>query len=295
MLFLTPVVFGVAWWLGLYLIVRDPRNPLLRRSGIGLLAYALALVIEPLYLAGGSTLLRSVATALAFLPAMWWVGAALRLLPESPRRHLLEAWWQVGLLPVYSAALLAATFTGVFNGARAPAPAYLALGALVLMPLIGCLLLLVRERHALRPAGFKRVVIVMTIFLGLGTALLLTPFDWLPRAFVLLSIGFDLAWLGVAVTVWDAFDAGETLRRDMLRSLIAATAAALLFGGLVGLTMAFGATITPCTSPMSPACAPTAAATRNTPTTRSHARHWPGSMRRYLNVPSTTGRMPPPG
>ncbi len=185
-------------------------------------------------------MLRGFATALAFLPAICWVGAAIRLLPESPRRDLLDAGWQLGLLPASIAALLAAALTGVLASTVAPPPAYLALGALVLTPLIGCLLLLVQKRKTLRPAGFISIVVVMTIFLGLGTALLLTPFGWLPRTFILFSIGFDLTLLGVAVAVWDAFDAGETLRRDMLRSLIAAAAAAFLFGGLVGLTIVFG-------------------------------------------------------
>ena len=40
---LTVVAFGFAWWLGLYLLARDPRKPTLRRAGLGLLAYGLAL------------------------------------------------------------------------------------------------------------------------------------------------------------------------------------------------------------------------------------------------------------
>ena len=35
-------VYGLALWLGLYLIGRDPRNPQLLLAGLGLLAYALA-------------------------------------------------------------------------------------------------------------------------------------------------------------------------------------------------------------------------------------------------------------
>ncbi len=36
---LTMLAFAIAWWLGLYLIARDPHSPLLRRAGLGLLAY----------------------------------------------------------------------------------------------------------------------------------------------------------------------------------------------------------------------------------------------------------------
>jgi hypothetical protein len=247
MLALTTVAFGIAWWLGLYLIARDPRSPLLRRAGAGLLAYALALAAGPLR-ALSPGLPAGAAAALAFLPATLWAGAAIRLLPESARRDLLDAGWRLGLLPASVAALLAAALTGVLDSPAPPAPAYLALGALAVLPLGACLALLVRARRALRPAGVAGVVLVVTLFLGLGTALLLVPLGWIPRELALLGVGVDLALLGAAVAAWDAFDAGETLRRDMLRSLIAAAGAALLFGGLVALTMVLG---TGATAPLS--------------------------------------------
>jgi len=37
------IAFGLAWWLGLYLLGRDLHNPQLRFAGLGLVAYALAL------------------------------------------------------------------------------------------------------------------------------------------------------------------------------------------------------------------------------------------------------------
>lgn len=240
MLALTVVAFGIAWWLGLYLLARDPRSPLMLRAGLGLLAYALALATDhlaALFVAAP----RGQAIALAFLPAILWSGAAIRLLPEAPRRDLLDAFWRLGLLPASCAALLTAALTGVLDGPPAPAPAYLALGALTILPLGACLALLIGARRALRPAGVFGVAVVVTLFLGLGTALLVAPLGWLPRELALLGIGVDLALLGVAVAVWDAFDAGETLRYDMLRSLIASGGAALLFGGLVGLAVAAGA------------------------------------------------------
>jgi hypothetical protein len=91
MLALTTIVFGLAWWLGLYLLVRDPRNPLLRRAGLGLLIYALALAADLLRPLVSAPLLLSAISALAFIPAICWVGAAICLLPETPRRALLDA------------------------------------------------------------------------------------------------------------------------------------------------------------------------------------------------------------
>ncbi len=245
MLTLATAVFGVAWWLGLYLIARDPRSPLLRRAGCGLLVYALALAVDQLRVAMPEAELLSPAVALAFLPATLWAGAAVLLLPESPRRALLDALWRLGLLPVSAAALLAAALDGALAAPPAPSAVYLALGMLAVLPLAGGLALLTWERRALRPAGVAGVMIVVTLFLGLGTGLLLFPVGWVPRELALLGIGFDLALLGVAVAVWDAFDAGETLRADMLRSLIAAGGATLLFGGMVGLAVHFGPGPTP--------------------------------------------------
>jgi hypothetical protein len=57
---------------------------------------------------------------------------------------------------------------------------------------------------------------------------------------LLVSMDFDVLALGVAVALCSAFDTGEALRRDMLRSLLAATAVAAVFGGQVALAMLAG-------------------------------------------------------
>ena len=45
--------------------------------------------------------------------------------------------------------------------------------------------------------------------------------------------------LGVAVALWDAFDEGQALRADMLRSFIGAGAVVVLLGGqmLIGIAL----------------------------------------------------------
>ena len=48
MLALELFAFAVAWWLGLYLLARNPRRPLLRRAAAGLLAYAVTLALGAL-------------------------------------------------------------------------------------------------------------------------------------------------------------------------------------------------------------------------------------------------------
>ena len=50
---------------------------------------------------------------------------------------------------------------------------------------------------------------------------LVIPLGLVPSWLALASTGFDVALLGVAVAMWDAFDEGQALRADMLRSFVA--------------------------------------------------------------------------
>jgi hypothetical protein len=259
MLLLTLLSFAVAWWLGIYLIARDPRKPLLRRAGLGLLAYALALAADLLRAVSPEAQQEPLArlhTLLVFLPALLWTGATLLLLPDesapdagsaSPHRSTrepLDRVWRLALVPVTLVTLLLAA-GGALPGAAPGEPAYPLLAALVLLPLAVCLALLLRSRRVVRPASALGLALVATLFFGLGFGLLLFPLGLVPRAWGLLGIGVDLALLGLAVAAWDAFAEGESLRRDMLRSAIGAAAAALLFGSQVGLAIAVGAGATP--------------------------------------------------
>lgn len=158
--------FGVAWWLGLYLLARNPANPVLRLAGLGLLSYGLSLALDG----------TPAAVWLIWLPGALW------------------AW---------------------------------------------ALVLLTKEAKADDRPRRKRGVAVVAVFLvALAGGLVLLPLDLLPHEVVVLSIGLDLMALGVCVGLFDAFDEGETLRGDMLRSALLSAAVAVLFGGQVGLAMA---------------------------------------------------------
>ncbi|MFD9703674.1 hypothetical protein [Lentzea sp. NPDC059081] len=77
---LSLLVCGLAWWLGLYLLARDPRKPLLWWAGAGLIGYAAAVVVPDPVLLG--------------VPALAWTGAILLLArPEWIR------WWQLAVVP----------------------------------------------------------------------------------------------------------------------------------------------------------------------------------------------------
>lgn len=230
---LSIVAFASAWWLGLYLIARGPRKALLLRTGVGLLAYGLALACASLGTLGSPALaqatsrMQSIAT---FLPALLWTGATLQLLPEaSTLRGRLDRLWLRFVAPATVIILVGAVWFG-----DTPVVRWL-LAGLVLLPLLGALALVMRARRTVRPANTVGLLGAATLFFLLGFALLVLPLGLLSPSWALLAIGGDLALLGVVVARYDAFDEGEALRGDMLRSLLAAEGAALLFGGQVAL------------------------------------------------------------
>jgi hypothetical protein len=63
--------------------------------------------------------------------------------------------------------------------------------------------------------------------------MILLSSGWLPHEIVLLGIGIDIILLGIAVVIFDAFEQGEALAGDMLRSLAISTLVVLVFGGQV--------------------------------------------------------------
>jgi hypothetical protein len=203
----TLIVFGIAWWLGLYLLARDPAKPTLRRAGAGLLSYALAVAVD------GPGPVHAV---LLSLPAVLWTGVLIGLLPE--RR---DAWWRFGALPV---TVLAAAVAGYAGGV-----ALVVLGVVVLVPLGWTVALVVR--------GAPGRLAMALLMLGLAGGLLLAGLGVPPRPLWLGGIGVDLVALGLCVAILDSLDEGETLRRDMLGSLLVAGGTAVLFGGQVALAI----------------------------------------------------------
>jgi hypothetical protein len=83
------------------------------------------------------------------------------------------------------------------------------------------------------------LVITATLFFALANAILIIPLGVVPSWLALASTGCDVLGLGVAVALWDAFDEGQALRADMLRSFTGAGAVVLLLGGqmLIGIAL----------------------------------------------------------
>jgi len=226
MLALNVIVLAFAWWLGLYLLARDPSRPLLRRAGLGLAVYALALAADLLSAAApdappAATFARA-HLALIFAPALCWAGALVQLLPEDhPLREPLDRAWAYAVGPAF--VLLALTV-------NRPDRSFLAVALIVLAPLAGLLVLVARALYATRPRNAAGLAIAATLFFTLGLALLILPLGLLPRAWGLLAIGADLLVFDVAIAALDAFDEGETLWPDIARSFAGALFSTLLFG-----------------------------------------------------------------
>jgi hypothetical protein len=180
---LSLLVSGLAWWLGLYLLARDPRKPLLWWAGAGLVSYAAVIVVPHPLLVG--------------LPALAWTGAVL-LLIHSP----LIRWWIYAVVPFLIVSLWVPW--------------------IVLVPMAVATALAIRKRTYFSLVG---------VMFGLSAGAFLL--DLLPAAITLPSLGFDVVVFGVLVAVTDAIEEGESIRADMLRSLVIAGFTAVLFGSQV--------------------------------------------------------------
>jgi hypothetical protein len=213
---LAVPAFALSWWLGCYLVGRDPTRALLWRSGAALAAYALGVVAW--VLAPGS----GVAQVLLCVPGLCWAGVAVGLLPASAPEHRQanRGWLVVALIFL------------------ALASALQSVGKLVaLAPLAGGIVLLLRYRERVRPSALPAALTAAAVLYTVGLIVLLAPIDLGPPLLVLAAIGLDLLLMGYLVAVADAVEAGERLLPDLRRSLLAAVLAVLLCGGPAVLTM----------------------------------------------------------
>jgi hypothetical protein len=229
-------------WLGIFMLERDSSNALFRNAGLGMVAYALALMVQLLgRLPDAPQLVDRLFWVLLIFPPYYWSGAVLHLGREDlePRGRLISIWQSgiaaLGLLAVFlllPSALLPADRS-------VPTPAGLAAIALVnLLPLLA-LACNVRSIRSRKPGigGFAALA-AATLFFTLGIGLLLFQFDWLPPTWIFLAIALDFELLGLAIIWFDAFDSGERVVPEFLRALAYGWLLALLFGGQAGIVIA---------------------------------------------------------
>jgi hypothetical protein len=233
---LSAVVFTLSGWLGLYLLARDPRKPVLALAAIGLCGFALVVALDAVRTAGGAHAapLGRLEIYLAAVPSVAWFAVLVELSKpcDSWRARSREVLLIVG---VAALTLIGAVMAGSVEGP-------LRAGHVLMMAVISVSTLAAMVfaiRRADQPVPVAGVVVVATLFFALANAILIIPLGLVPSWLALASTGFDVLMLGVAVALWDAFDEGQALRADMLRSFAGCSVVALLFGGqaLIGLAL----------------------------------------------------------
>jgi hypothetical protein len=190
--------FGFTLWLGAYLLARNSQKVTVQLTGWGLLAYALALVIQ--------IVLDQSILIILLAPALLWIGAALHLLPEEDTsRQTFIRVWAVASIPLAILTLLNAWFA-----------------VLIVLELILCAVMIARLAPRSQFKNTFALIAVLALFVTLSLGLLILPLDWIPLSWGMTLLGFDLVLLGIAITAWDAFDEGESIRAHLLRSFISA-------------------------------------------------------------------------
>ena len=231
---LSALVFSLSWWLGLYLLARDPRKPVLAFSAIGLCSFATAVALDAVRLVTQSALLGHVEIYLVAVPGVAWFAVLVELArPGDGGRARTGEVLLVGAVGALT--LVGATLAGSVAGP-------LRLGHVVMCVVIsvstlGAMIAALRRRAQKIPV--VGLVITATMFFALANAILIIPLGVVPSWLALASTGCDVLGLGVAVALWDAFDEGQALRADMLRSFTGAGAVVLLLGGqmLIGIAL----------------------------------------------------------
>jgi hypothetical protein len=231
---LSALVFSLSWWLGLYLLARDPRKPVLAFSAIGLCSFATAVALDAVRLITHSALLGHIEIYLVAVPGVAWFAVLVELArPCDGGRARTGEVLLVGAVGALT--LVGATLAGSVDGP-------LRLGHVVMCVVIsvstlGAMVAALRRRAQKIPV--VGLVITATMFFALANAILIIPLGVVPSWLALASTGCDVLGLGVAVALWDAFDEGQALRADMLRSFTGAGAVVLLLGGqmLIGIAL----------------------------------------------------------
>ena len=231
---LSALVFSLSWWLGLYLLARDPRKPVLAFSAIGLCSFATAVALDAVRLVTQSALLGHVEIYLVAVPGVAWFAVLVELArPGDGGRARTGEVLLVGAVGALT--LVGATLAGTVSGP-------LRLGHVVMCVVIsvstlGAMIAALRRRAQKIPV--VGLVITATMFFALANAILIIPLGVVPSWLALASTGCDVLGLGVAVALWDAFDEGQALRADMLRSFTGTGMVVALLGGqiLIGIAL----------------------------------------------------------
>ena len=224
------MVFALSWWLGLYLLARGPGKPVLALAAIGLCSFGGVVALDAVRLirVSNATLLSQVEIYLVAIPGLVWFAVVLEL--ARPRDS-----WAGRIPPIALVALVGVTtFVGAALAGNVDGPlraGHWVMFAVISASTLGAMVAAVRRRG--QPVRVAGIIVVATLFFALANAVLIIPLGLLPSWLALASTGFAVLLLGIAVAPWDAFDEGQALRADMLRSFVGTAAVAVFFGGQI--------------------------------------------------------------
>src|SRR3981081_4342610 len=118
---LSAVVFTLSGWLGLYLLARDLRKPVVAVAAIGLCGFALVVALDAVRTgsAAHSGLLSQIEIYLAAVPSVAWFAVLVELSrpSDSWRARTWELWLVGG---VGALTLLGAMMAGSVDGPLRP-------------------------------------------------------------------------------------------------------------------------------------------------------------------------------
>jgi hypothetical protein len=231
---LSALVFSLSWWLGLYLLARDPRKPVLVLAAVGLTSFGAVVALDAVRVVSGLHALSSIEIYLVAVPGIAWFAVLLEL--SRPYDTWRSRAGEIALI----AGVAALAFSGAAMAGNVDGPlrmGHWVMFGVISLSSIGAMFWAVFGPWQPRPVvGY---IVVATLFFALGNAILVIPLGLVPSWLALASTGCDVVLLGVAVAMWDAFDEGQALRRDMLRSFVATGVVVVLFAGqaLIGMAL----------------------------------------------------------
>ena len=190
---LSALVFSLSWWLGLYLLARNPRKPVLALAAVGLCSFATSVALDAVRLVTHSALLAHVEIYLVAVPGVAWFAVILELgRPCDSERARTGELLLVG--GVAALTLVGATLAGSVEGP-------LRLGHVVMCVVIsvstlGAMVAALRRRAQTIPV--VGLLITATLFFALANAILIIPLGVVPSWLALASTGCDVLEIGRA-------------------------------------------------------------------------------------------------
>jgi hypothetical protein len=111
---LSALVFSLSWWLGLYLLVRDPRKPVLVLAALGLTSFAVVVALDAVRVVSGLHAISTIEIYLVAVPGIAWFAVLLELSrPDTWRSRAGE----IGLIAAVAAlAFFGAALAGTVEG-----------------------------------------------------------------------------------------------------------------------------------------------------------------------------------